>query len=105
MRQHLNNPRALRMRHGLPHPLSKFGAKDNVYADVVLEFVSRLVEPGTPMHRAAMWFLFESEQAFFVVCYEAGIDADRLRKHLQMCQRLGPDEMSELLEAGERRDQ
>jgi hypothetical protein len=33
-----------------------------------------------------MWFLFESEQAFFVACSEAGIDADRFREHLRKCQ-------------------
>lgn len=43
-------------------------------------------EPGSPMHRAAMWFLFDSEQAFFIVCAEAGIDAEKLRRHLQLCQ-------------------
>jgi hypothetical protein len=35
------------------------------------------------MHKAAVWFLFESEHAFFVVCAEAGIDAGKLRHHLQ----------------------
>jgi hypothetical protein len=62
-------------------------------------------EPGSPMHRAATWFLFESERAFFVACAEAGIDAEKLRSHLQLCQQLGPDEMGKLLEAREGGDQ
>jgi hypothetical protein len=81
-------PRALRERFGL-HPLSKFAAnevKDNAYADAVLEFLNDAVaEPGTMRHTGAMWFLFESEHAFFVACKEAGINADRFREHLWKC--------------------
>jgi hypothetical protein len=86
------DPRALRQRCGLPHPLSKFAAngevEDNVYANVVLTFLHSwtLEEPGTGMHRAAEWFLFESEQAFFLCCSECGIDAEKLRNHLQLCE-------------------
>jgi len=81
--------RALRERFGLPHPLSKFAAngtvKEGPYADAILEFVHELTwdEPDREMHKAAVWFLFDSEHAFFVVCAEAGIDAKRLRHHLQ----------------------
>jgi hypothetical protein len=102
------DPSALRRRWGLPHPLQKFtvsgGVKDNAYADAVLEFVSAGVsaEPGSPMHRAATWFLFHSEQAFFVACSKCGVDAEKLRSHLELCRKLGPDEMSSLLEARER---
>ena len=83
------DPRALRERYGLPHPLSKFAAngtvKEGPYADAILEFVNGLAcgTPGSAEHRAATWFLFQSEQAFFVVCSEAGIDAVKLRNHLQ----------------------
>src|SRR5258708_2670335 len=89
------NPRALRERYGLPHPLSKFAAngavKEGPHADAILEFVNGLAcgTPGSAEHRAATWFLFQSEQAFFVVCVEAGIDAGRLRSHLQGCRRIG----------------
>ena len=87
------DPRALRERFGLPHPLSKFAANGAVnegpYADAILEFVNELAweTPGSAKHRAATWFLFESEQAFFVACAEAGIDAERLRSHLEFCRR------------------
>jgi hypothetical protein len=37
----------------------------------------------TVRHRAATWFLFESQRAFFLACSEAGIDAERLREHLR----------------------
>jgi hypothetical protein len=83
------DPSALRKRFGLPHPLHKFavngGVKDNAYADAILEFLNdrALAEPGTMRHRAAFWFLLESEKAFFVACSEAGIDAEKLREHLR----------------------
>jgi len=85
------DPRALRERFGLPHPLSKFAAngtvKEGPYADAILEFVNNLTweAPESARHRAATWFLFESERAFFVVCSEAGIDAEKLRTHLELC--------------------
>jgi hypothetical protein len=103
------DPSSLRRRLGLPHPLQKFAAhgavKDNAYADAILEFMSHMGEPGTPMHRAAMWFLFQSERAYFVACSRCGVDAEKLRSHLRLCQELSPDEMSNLLEARERRHQ
>ena len=34
-----------------------------------------------------------TEQAFFIVCGEAGIDAEKLRSHLELRQRLSPDEL------------
>src|SRR5258708_35946968 len=93
------DPRALRERYGLPQPLSKFAAngtvKEGPYADAILKFVNGLAcgTPGSAEHRAATWFLFQSEQAFFVVCSEAGIDAGKLRSHLQIGERLCPDEI------------
>jgi hypothetical protein len=54
--------------------------------------------------KGAMWFLLESERAFFFVCSEAGIDAEKLRSHLRLCQQLSADEMDELLEERERRE-
>ncbi len=89
------DPRALRQRFGLPHPLSKFAAnsmvKEGPYADAILEFVNDLTweAPESARHRAATWFLFESEQAFFVACSEAGIDAEKLRSHLELCRAAG----------------
>ena len=103
------DPSAPRRRWGLPHPLQKFAAhgevEDNAYADAILEFISHMGYPGSPMHRASMWFLLQSEQAFFVACSECGVDAEKLRSHLRLCQELSPDEMSALLEARERGDQ
>ncbi len=89
------DPRALQERFGLPHPLSKFAANGAVqegpYSDGILEFVNDLTcaAPGSAEHRVATWFLFESEEAFFVVCAEAGIDAERLRSHLLGYRRIG----------------
>jgi len=37
-------------------------------------------EPEREMHRAAIWFLFDSEHAYFVLCFAAGIDAGKLRR-------------------------
>jgi integrase len=39
------------------------------------------------LHKAASWFLLDSEQAFFIMCAEAGIDAGKLRSHLLECRR------------------
>ena len=83
------NPRELRERFSLPHPLLKFATngtvKEGPYADAILQFIHDWTpeEPGSAAHRAATWFLFQSEQAFFVVCLKAGIDAGRLRHHLE----------------------
>jgi hypothetical protein len=87
------NPWALRGRFGLPHPLSKFAAngavKEGPYADAILQFIHGLTwdEPDNEMHKAALWFLFDSEHAFFVLCLEAGVDAGKLRSHLLECWR------------------
>jgi hypothetical protein len=86
------DPRGLRERFGLPHPLSKFAAngaiKEGPCADAILEFVHNLAmeEPGSPRQKMAEWFLLESDKAFFYACTEAGIDANRLRSHLVKCQ-------------------
>ncbi len=84
------DPRGLRERFGLPHPLSKFSAngmvKEGPYADAILQFVHDwTLEPETARGRSAAWFLFESERAFFLACAEAGIDAKKLRSHLELC--------------------
>ena len=44
-------------------------------------------EPESARYKAAAWFLFESERAFFFACSEAGVDAEKLRSHLKLCQR------------------
>ncbi len=83
------DPRALRERFGLPHPLSKFAAngmvKEGPYAEAILEFINDWTceVPESVKHGAAEWFLLESERAFFVACFEAGINAERLRNHLR----------------------
>jgi hypothetical protein len=77
----------------LPHPLSNFASdgaiKDGPCADAVLVFIQDLnmKEPESARYKAAAWFLFESERAFFFACSEAGVDAEKLRSHLKLCQR------------------
>jgi len=83
--------KSLRERSGLPHPLSKFASngaiKDGPCADTVLQFIKdlSLSEPESARRNNAQWFLLESEKAFFVACYEAGVDAGKLRSHLLKC--------------------
>jgi hypothetical protein len=43
-------------------------------------------KPESPKHRAASWFLLESDKAFFYAWAEAGIDAGKLRRHLLNCE-------------------
>ena len=84
--------KGLRERSGLPHPLSKFASngaiKDGPCADAVLQFIKDLTlsEPESTRRNNAEWFLLESEKAFFFACSEAGVDAEKLRNHLLMCQ-------------------
>ena len=85
------DPRALRERLGIPHPLSNFAADGSVkecpYADAILQFIHDWTweNPESARNRAATWFLFESEKAFFFACSQAGIDAQKLRNHLLSC--------------------
>ena len=60
--------------------------------DAIMEFIKDWTweAPESVRQRAAVWFLFDSERAFFVACFEAGIDAERLRNHLR--QRLSAEE-------------
>lgn len=80
------------------HPLSKFAENreinDGPCAAAVLKSVQDLActDPESEPHRAAEWFLFKSERAFFFACSEAGIDAEKLRRHLKQWQQLGPEE-------------
>jgi len=68
------DPRSVRERFGLPHPLSNFAAngmvKEGPYADAILEFINDLTweTPESARHRAGKWFLLESERTFFVAC-------------------------------------
>ena len=84
--------KGLRERSGLPHPLSKFASngaiKEGPYADAILTFMHDLTlrEPESNQHKAASWFFFDSERAFFFACSEAGVDAEKLRSHLLKCQ-------------------
>jgi len=84
--------KSCRERSGLPHPLSKFASngaiKDGPYADAILTFMHDLTlrEPESNQHKAAEWFFFDSEKAFFFACSEAGVDAEKLRSHLLWCQ-------------------
>jgi hypothetical protein len=73
---------------GIPHPMVRFTSSgslmDSAYADAIVGFiVDSTLEAETERCKTAVWFLLESEQAFFVICKRAGIDADRLRQHLR----------------------
>ncbi len=84
------DPRAVRLSCGIPHPLSNFAGPnfhDGLLADIVLEFIHDTVweEPGSPRCKGAVWFLLESERAYFFACAGAGIDGCKLRSHLRKC--------------------
>jgi hypothetical protein len=85
------DPKALRERFGLPHPLSNFASngmlKEGSCADAILDFMRDAVweTPDSTKYQAARWFLLESEMTFFFACSEAGIDAEKLRNHLCKC--------------------
>src|SRR5258708_37469317 len=79
------DPRAVRARCGVPHPLSNFAGPnfvDGLFADIILDFIHDTVWEGAESmrYKAACWFLLESEMAFFFACSEAGIDANRFAK-------------------------
>ena len=73
----------------VPHTLEKFAVDghftDGVFADVLTEFIqdATLQVPDSDRAMGALWFLLESEIGFFFACDGAGIDAERLREHLQ----------------------
>ena len=82
------DPRAVRIKCGVPHPLSNFAGPnfvDGLFADIILAFIHDTVweEPESNAHKGAMWFLLESERGYYFACAEAGIDAERLRRHLR----------------------
>jgi hypothetical protein len=75
--------------NAIPHPLEKFAVDghfaDGACADVLTEFIqdATLQEPDSDRAIGAVWFLLESETVFFLACAGAGIDAEKLRKHLR----------------------
>jgi hypothetical protein len=80
--------KAYRAAVGIPHPMIRFASNsslsDIAYADAVVGFiVDSMLEPDTAKYKTAVWFLLESEQAFFVICEKAGIYAEKLRRHLR----------------------
>ncbi len=82
------DPRALRLKCSIPHPLTNFAGPnfvDGLFADIILDFIHDTVweEPESNAHKGAIWFLLESEQAYYFACAEAGIDSNRLRSHLR----------------------
>lgn len=86
-----------------PHPLSKFTENGEIHdgpcAAAVLKFVQDLAcaDPESGQRGAAEWFLFKSERAFHFACSEAGIDAEKLRCHLNQWKQLGPEEIKGLI--------
>src|SRR6266849_4950759 len=61
---------AVRVRCGVPHPLSNFAGPnfvDGVFADIVLDFIHDTVweKPESNAHKGVMWFLLESERAYY----------------------------------------
>ena len=73
---------------GIPHPMVRFASNaslsDIAYADEIVRFiVDTTLGSDDQRCKNAVWFLLESEQAFFAICSRAGIDADRLRQHLR----------------------
>ena len=82
------DPRALRLRCGVPHPLHNFAGPnfvDGIFADILVDFIHDTVwnEPTSMAWKGATWFLLESERAYPYACRMAGIDAERLRLHLR----------------------
>src|SRR5258708_20240245 len=78
------DPRAVRARCGVPHPLSNFAGPnfvDGLFADIILDFIHDTVweEPEPNAHKGAIWFLLESEQAYYFPCAEPGIYTTRFR--------------------------
>ena len=73
---------------GIPHPMVRFASNaslsDIAYADEIVRFiVDTTLGSDDQRCKNAVWFLLESEQAFFVICERAGIDAEKLRRHLR----------------------
>ncbi len=57
---------------------------DVAYADALVGFiVDPTLEPASDRYKTAVWFLLDSEHAFFVICVRAGSDAEKLRPHLR----------------------
>jgi len=83
------DPAALRVKLGLPHPLAQWGIDgrfmDGLFADIILDFIHDTVweRRDSCAYKGAVWFLLESEKAYYFACAEAGIDAERLRDHLR----------------------
>src|SRR5260370_19158095 len=81
------DPRALRIKCGVPHPLSHFGTvdfDDGLLADIILEFIHDMVweETESNAHKGVMWFLLESQRAYFFACFGAGIYCSNSPRHL-----------------------
>ncbi len=83
-----NEVKAIRMRSGVPHPLSSFTLHGEVkscpQADMLMDCLNAttLEKPGSIGWRGARWLLLESTM-FFEVCRKAGIDARKWRRHLR----------------------
>ena len=82
-----NEVKAIRMRSGVPHPLSSFTLHGEVkscpQADMLMDCLNAtaIEKVGSIGWRGARWFLLESTM-FFEVCTTAGIDARKWRRHL-----------------------
>ncbi len=81
------DPIAVRIKAGVPHPLAHWGINgkfvDGLHANVILDFIhDTFQDKDSDAYKGAVWFLLESEHAYFFACEHAGIDAVKLRNHL-----------------------
>jgi hypothetical protein len=73
---------------GIPHPMVQFTENGSLldigYADAIVGFiVDTTFGPDSGRYKTAVWFLLESEHAYFTICGRAGIVAEKLRRHLR----------------------
>lgn len=88
------------------HALCTFAVPGGIHEGPCADFVLKCVhafadgERDNSNYTVASWFLFESEKEYAYICREAGIDGDKLRAHLQLCEMLDPNEMDRAARSG-----
>lgn len=80
----------------LPHPLEKFAriaplsSEQTLYADALLRRIQAFTLcPNLMLGKEAEEFLLRDDWQFQVICKLAGIDAGKLRSHLERCRNGG----------------